>query len=223
MSKQKMIRVVIVEDDRRIRNTLIEVLASSDYCECIGAFSTGLAAVSEIPQLAPDVILMDINLPDLSGVECVAKITPTLPKTQILMLTVYQNPEMIFSALAAGAHGYLLKPVLPEHLLKAVREIREGGVPMSPTIARKVLSSFHQRPNGAPVDPVDPMESGVHQLGPREKQVLDFLVMGYSYKEIASELNIGVSTVGTYVQRIYEKLHVRSRRDILSRYGSPLR
>ena len=137
-----------------------------------------------------------------------------LPDAQIIMLTVYQDPDTIFQALAAGAHGYLVKPVMPERLLEAIRELRAGGVPMSRTIARKVIDAFRQ-----PV-PTSAVGMAVEEasLGPREQEVLDFLVAGYSYKEIAGELDIKVSTVGTYVKRIYEKLHVCSRREILARY-----
>jgi DNA-binding NarL/FixJ family response regulator len=209
-----MIKVAIVEDDARIRKVVTEVLASAKDCECIGAFADGATAVAKLPSLVPDVILMDINLPDLSGVECVARISPQLPGAEIIMLTVFQDPETIFRALAAGAHGYLVKPVMPKKLLEAIREIRSGGVPMSPGIAREVVDFFRREPanpaSGVPVE-----DAG---LGPREQQVLEFLVDGLSYKEIADELGITSNTVGTYVQRIYEKLHVRSRREIVSYY-----
>ncbi len=206
------INVAVVEDDARLRRTLAEVLASAKDCQCVGLFPTGNAALAGIPPLKPDVILMDINLPDLSGVECVAQLAPQLPQTQIIMLTVYQDTETIFRALSAGAHGYLVKPVMPDRLLEAIREIRAGGVPMSRTIARQVIDFFH-RPAPPPTSGTAVEEAG---LGSREQQVLEFLVAGLSYKEIASELNIKTSTVGTYVQRIYEKLHVRSRREIIA-------
>jgi DNA-binding NarL/FixJ family response regulator len=191
-----------------------EVLASAKDCQCVGAFADGTSAVAQVPSLAPDVILMDISLPDLSGVECVVRISPQLPGAEIIMLTVYQDPETIFQALAAGAHGYLVKPVMPKKLLEAIREIRAGGVPMSPGIAREVIDFFRREPakpaSGAAVEDVG--------LGPREQQVLKSLVDGLSYKEIAGELGITSNTVGTYVQRIYEKLHVRSRREIIAYY-----
>jgi DNA-binding NarL/FixJ family response regulator len=209
-----MIKVAVVEDDTRIRRALREILSSAKDCQCVGAFAKGEEAVRAIPTLQPDVVVMDVNLPDLSGVECVARLAPQLPESQIVMLTVYQDPETIFQALAAGAHGYLVKPVMPEKLLDAIREIRAGGVPMSRTIARKVIEVFRQ-PTPPPVVGAL-MEDAT--LGPREQQVLEFLMAGLSYKEIASELGLKVSTVGTYVQRIYEKLHVRSRREIIARY-----
>jgi len=196
---------------------LKEVLACAADCRCVGAFAKGTDALESLPTLSPDVIVMDVNLPDLSGVECVARLAPQLPGTQIIMLTVYQDPETIFQALAAGAHGYLVKPVMPEKLLEAIREIRAGGVPMSRTIARKVIEVF-RRPVPPPV-----LSMAVEDatLGVREQEILRLLVAGLSYKEIAGELSIKVSTVGTYVQRIYEKLHVRSRREIIARYRTP--
>ena len=209
-----MIKVAIVEDDARIRKVVTEVLATAKDCQCVGAYADGTTAVAKLPSLAPDVILMDINLPDLSGVECVARIAPQLPAAEIIMLTVYQDPETIFQALAAGAHGYLVKPVMPKKLLEAIREIRSGGVPMSPGIAREVIDFFRREPakpaSGAAVEDVG--------LGPREQQVLKSLVDGLSYKEIAGELGITSNTVGTYVRRIYAKLHVRSRREIIAYY-----
>ena len=211
-----MIKVAIVEDDARIRKVVTEVLASAKDCQCVGAFADGATAVAKLPSLAPDVILMDINLPDLTGVECVARISPQLPGAEIIMLTVYQDPETIFQALAAGAHGYLVKPVMPQKLLEAIREIRSGGVPMSPGIAREVVDFFRRKP-AKPPSGAAAEDAG---LGPREQQVLKFLVDGLSYKEIAGELGITSNTVGTYVRRIYEKLHVRSRREIVVFYKS---
>lgn len=209
-----MIKVAIVEDDARIRRMLTEVLASAKDCECIGVYPNGASAVTKLPELAPDVILMDINLPDINGVDCVSQIAPQLPNTQIIMLTIYQNPEMIFQALAAGAHGYLVKPVMPQKILEAIREIHAGGAPMSPNIAREVIVFFQRTPataeSGTPIKEAD--------LGPRERQVLEFLIDGLTYKEIAGELDITIWTVATYVRRIYEKLHVHNRRGIIARY-----
>lgn len=213
-----MIKVAIVEDDARIRRVVTEVLATASDCTCVGVFSDGTTAAARLPALAPDVILMDINLPDITGVECVAQIAPQLPRTEIIMLTVYQDPDTIFQALAAGAHGYLVKPVMPKKLLDAIREIRDGGVPMSPSIAREVIDFFRRRPL-APAASNAPDDA---TLAPREQQVLDYLVAGLAYKEIASELGITISTVATYVRRIYEKLHVRTRREIIARYKTPV-
>lgn len=233
MNKQ-IIRVAVVEDDSRLRRTFTDILDDADDCECVGVFATGQQAVRGIPPLAPDVLIMDVNLPDSSGVECVAALSPQLPDTQILMVTVYQDPETTFEALAAGAHGYLVKPVMRDQLLAAIREVRSGGVPMSPTIARKVIQTFRRHEptppkNGAaaPIgrltfaSPKTPAEPEPETLAPREQQVLELLVKGYSYKDVSKELSISTSTVGTYVQRIYEKLHVSSRREIVDRLGKP--
>ena len=215
------IRVAVVEDDARLRRTFVDVLESSTEFRCVGAFATGAEAVEGIPKLAPDVVIMDVNLPDTTGVECVKILAPQLPATQILMVTVYQDPDTTFQALAAGAHGYLVKPVLSERLLEAIREIRAGGVPMSRTIARKVIETFRSREaadaagtSAARASSAFPDEES---LTPREEQVLELLVEGFSYKEISQRLGISTSTVGTYVQRIYEKLHVSSRREIMAR------
>jgi len=226
------IRVAIVEDDSRLRRTFTDILEAANDCDCVGVFATGEQAICRIPPLAPDVIIMDVNLPDSSGVKCVAALSPQLPETQILMVTVYQDPETTFDALAAGAHGYLLKPVMKEQLLSAIREVRNGGVPMSPVIARKVIQTFRRRePSAAPdstaahrgrltVTPSNEPPTDTETLAPREQQVLELIVKGYSYKEVAKQLAISTSTVGTYVQRIYDKLHVSSRREIMERSGA---
>jgi len=209
-----MIKVALVEDDARIRLVLTEVVNAAKDCQCVGAYPTGASAVAMLPALKPDVILLDINLPDISGVDCVLKLAPQLPDTQIIMLTIYQDPELIFQALTAGAHGYLVKPVMPKKLLEAIREIRAGGAPMSPNIARAVIHSFHSKPS-------TPWPSAIIEddaLGPRENRVLNYLMEGLTYKEIAGELDISVWTVATYVRRIYEKLHVYSRRGIIAHY-----
>jgi DNA-binding NarL/FixJ family response regulator len=215
----RSISVAIVEDDQRLRTTLEQVLGEAEGCRLVGAFATVADAVQGIPWLAPDVILMDINLPDGTGVDCVAALAPQLPQTQILMLTAYQDPDTTFRAITAGARGYLVKPVKAARLVEAIREIREGGVPMSRTIARKVIEAFSRMNAGsraaAPAQPASTAEDDV-SLTPREQQVLELLVAGCSYKEAASQLGISTSTVGVYVARIYEKLHVSSRREIVA-------
>jgi len=208
------IRVAIVEDDVRLRRMVEEVLTSAADCKCVGVFSNGASALEGLPRLRPDVIVMDINLPDLNGVDCVEQVAPMLPDTQIVMLTVYQDTDTIFRALSVGAHGYLVKPVMPMKLLEAIREIREGGVPMSRTIARKVVETFR----GPPATPAAAAVGDDTGLSGRERQVLEMLVGGYSYKEIADQLGVKLGTVSTYVQRIYEKLHVHTRREIIERY-----
>lgn len=215
-----MIQVAVVEDDARLRRMVAETLATSKTCCCAAMYSNGASAIAELPKLAPDVVLMDINLPDISGVECVAQIAHLLPKTEIIMLTVFQDPATIFQALAAGAHGYLVKPVMPKQLLDSIVEIRAGGVPMSPGIAREVIDYF-RRP--APNPPARKGISEENQLGTREQQVLEALNQGLTYKEIAAELNISIWTVATYVRRIYEKLHVSSRSEIIAHFRKKAR
>jgi len=213
----ELIRVAVVEDDVRLQRVLTEVLDSAPDCTCVGVFSSGSTAIDKVPPLKPDVVIQDINLPDISGVDCVAQISPQVPQAQFLMLTVYQDTETIFQALAVGAHGYLVKPVMPKALLEAIREIRSGGVPMSRSIARHVVDFFRRPTPAYPArNPPAEMNPSLENLGPREQEVLEFLVAGLAYKEIAAELEISVSTVSTYVQRIYEKLHVRSRREIIA-------
>jgi DNA-binding NarL/FixJ family response regulator len=211
------IRVAIVEDDARLRRAFIDVLESASDCECVGDFATGTDAVREIPPLAPDVVIMDVNLPDSTGVEYIAALSTKLPRSQILIVTVYQDPETTFQALAAGAHGYLVKPVMPDRLLEAIREVREGGVPMTRTIARKVIQAFRTQGSAPPApQPELPPEIDV-SLAPREQQVLELLCEGCYYKEIAKKLGISISTVGTYVKRIYEKLHCTNRWEVVAR------
>ncbi len=217
----RKINVALVEDDARLRKAVERGLAGADTCRLVGMFATAADAIREIPALAPDVILMDVNLPDRSGVECVAELAPQLPGTQILMLTVYQDPDTAFQAIAAGAHGYLIKPVMPKRLVEAIREVREGGVPMSRAIARQVIEAFrtmHERPAtaAAAAEPSHADAAPADPLTPRERQVLELLVEGYSYKETAAQLGISIGTVGTYVERIYEKLHVSCRREMVA-------
>ena len=138
MNPPELIRVAVVEDHVRLQRVLTEVLSSAPDCACVGVFSSGATAIAKVPPLKPDVVIQDINLPDISGVDCVAQISPQVPQAQFIMLTVYQDTETIFQALAAGAHGYLVKPVMPKALLEAIREIRSGGVPMSMPPSRPV-------------------------------------------------------------------------------------
>jgi len=211
------IRVAIVEDDTRLRRAFVDVLDSAADCSCVGAFATGTDAVRDIPPLAADVVIMDVNLPDSTGVEYIAALSEKLPQSQILIVTVYQDPETTFQALAAGAHGYLVKPVMPDRLLAAIREVREGGVPMTRTIARKVIQAFRNQPAPPPTLPAEAPLQIDASLAPREQQVLELLCEGCYYKEIAKKLGISISTVGTYVKRIYEKLHCTNRYEVVAR------
>lgn len=224
-----VIRVAVVEDDARLRRAFVDSLESSSDCRCVGAFATGQEAVHGIPPLDPDVVIMDVNLPDSTGMEYIQALSANLPRSQILIVTVYQDPETTFQALAAGAHGYLVKPVMPDRLLEAIREVREGGVPMTRTIARKVIQAFRDRqspgagetPPGRAARKASPQPTERAEedatLAPREQQVLELLVEGLFYKEIAKKLGISISTVGTYVKRIYEKLHCTNRWEVVAR------
>jgi DNA-binding NarL/FixJ family response regulator len=203
------ISVSIVEDDLGVRSSLAKLIDSSPGYRCLSHHPTAESAMQELPKAHPDVILMDINLPGLSGVECVRRIKPVLPRTQIIMLTVYQNTEHIFNALAAGATGYLLKQTPPAELLSAIHEVHGGGSPMSSHIARKIVQSFQK-----PVPAAHDMDN----LSPRESEVLDLLAKGYLYKEIADKMGLSYATVHTHIRHIYEKLHVRSRTEAVARH-----
>lgn len=212
------ISVSIVEDDAGVRSSLAKLIDSSPGFRCLSQHPSAESAMQEIPKTNPHVVLMDINLPGLSGVECVRKLKPILPAAQIIMLTVYQNTEHIFNALAAGATGYLLKQTPPAELLAAIRDVHGGGSPMSSHIARKIVQSFQKPVSAAP---------DTDNLSPRESEVLDFLAKGYLYKEIADKMCLSYATVHTHIRHIYEKLHVRSRTEAVARHlghgRSPLR
>lgn len=203
------ISVSIVEDDSGVRSMLAKLINSSPGYRCVSEHADAESALIEIPKLKPDVALMDINLPGISGVECVRRLKPALPGTQVIMLTVYQNTEHIFNALAVGATGYLLKQTPPAELLAAIRDVHEGGSPMSSHIARKIVQSF-QQPESASRE----MET----LSQREAQVLDLLAKGFLYKEIADAMKVSYATVHTHIRHIYEKLHVRSRTQAVAKH-----
>jgi len=203
------IKVAIVEDEAAVRGSLEGILRRSGDCECVSTFGSGEEAVGGLPKLQPGVVLMDVNLPGMDGVECVRQLSAVLPNTYFLMLTVHEDPDSIFNSLAAGASGYLLKPVRAAELLAAVKDVFAGGAPMTSNIARKVVQSFKHSTPTAPE---------TEKLTPREIEVLDFLVKGYSYKEVADALSISYGTVHTHIERIYKKLHVQSRAQAVARY-----
>jgi DNA-binding NarL/FixJ family response regulator len=203
------IRVAIVEDNARFRGGLERLIRTAPGFECVSVQGSAEAALAEIPATHPDVVLMDINLPGMNGVECVRLLKPQIGEGQIMMLTVYENTELIFQALSAGATGYLLKQTPPADLLAAVREVRDGGSPMSSHIARKVVASFQQPPSTAAAE--------LATLSAREQQVLDYLVRGFLYKEIAEAMGISYDTVHSHLRKIYEKLHVRSRTEAVAK------
>jgi len=203
------ITVAIVEDDQGIRETLIRLLDGAPGFRCLGTFATGEEALLWLPKMAPAVVLVDINLPKMSGIDLVAALKASDTAMHFLVLTVYEDSAKIFQALAAGASGYLLKRVPPAKLLEAVREVHEGGSPMSSSIARQVVQSFHRMGSAK-------RESD--NLSPREQEILQLLTDGFLYKEIAEKLSIGRETVRTYIRRIYEKLHVRTRTEAVVKH-----
>jgi DNA-binding NarL/FixJ family response regulator len=206
------ITVSIVEDDVALRPIYARWLKQAEGFRVLSQFGDGLQALATLPQDKPDVVLMDINLPGLNGVECVRQLKVKMPGTQFVMITVYEDPDRIFNALAAGATGYLLKETAREELLDALREVHRGGSPMSSGIARKVVQCFQKPPPAAPE--VEP-----HKLSAREEEVLDLVSRGYLLKEISDALKLSEHTVDTYLRRIYEKLHVHSRAQAAARYA----
>ena len=203
------ISVSIVEDNDKLRGTLARVLNRADGFHCASQYANAEDALKDLPQARPDVVLMDINLPGMNGVECVRQLKTLIPEIQVMMLTVYEDTENIINALAAGASGYLLKRTTSKELLEAIQEVRRGGSPMSMHIARKVVQSLQK---SAPAE--QPGES----LSEREQQVLDLLSQGLIYKEIADKLAISYETVHTYIRRIYEKLQVRTRTEAVAKF-----
>jgi DNA-binding NarL/FixJ family response regulator len=203
------IAVAIVEDNAGIAEELEAIIREDPLCKCVGICRNLQTALKKIPALAPDVVIMDIQLPDGSGIEGTERLKRLLPATQIMMFTIYEDSEQIFRALAAGASGYLLKRTAPEILLRSIHELKQGGVPMTGEVARKVIHSFRRDPAGA---------AKLEQLTPREEQVLDLLAKGFLSKEIARQLSVSVETVNTHLKHIYEKLHVRSRTEAVIKY-----
>lgn len=208
--KKKMIRVALVEDDDKIRNNLIDLLEGSDGFRCVGAYPNAEDALEDIPGKAPDIVLMDINLPGIDGIECTQRLKMKMPELLIVMLTVYEDVNKIFNSLQAGAVGYLLKLTPHQELLSSLKDVLQGGSPMSAQIARKVVQSFHREPKQN--------KSGEPSLTPREEEILELLSKGYLYKEIASELVISPDTVHNHLRKIYEKLQVHSRTEAVVKY-----
>ena len=206
------IRVSIVEDDLGVRQGLRRLFKQADEFQFLSDYETGESALENIPQEKPDVVVMDISLPGMDGVECVRRLKAQSPSTQVLMLTVYEDTDRVFSAIQAGASGYMLKRTTPQELLKAVRDLSTGGAPMTSLIARKVVDAFR-----TPVSATTQAE-GVEDLSNRERDVLMMLAKGYLVKEIAEHLGLGYGTVRTYIRRTYEKLHVRSRAQAVAKY-----
>jgi DNA-binding NarL/FixJ family response regulator len=198
----KAIRVALVEDDPQVREGLVSLISSAPGFHCAAACASAEEALKRLPPLSPEVVLMDIHLPGMSGIECIRRLKQQHPEMLISMLTVFEDHDRIFQSLTAGASGYLLKQTPPAKLLEAISELHHGGSPMSAQIARHVVETF-QRPA--------PPELPDADLTPREQEIIRFLAKGYLYKEIAEQLDLSVETVRTHLHRIYDKLHVRSR------------
>jgi len=203
------IQVAIVEDDEEIRANLTHRVSNHGTLRLAGSYPDAESALAELPLARPNVVLMDINLPGIDGVECVRRLKPKMPDVQFIMLTVYEDNNRLFQSLIAGASGYLLKRTPPGKLISAIKEAYEGGSPMTPQIARRVVLHFQQAPEPA---------SDVKRLSPREKDVLDQLAKGFRYKEIVDNLGISSGTLHSYIRNIYEKLHVHSRTEAVVKF-----
>jgi DNA-binding NarL/FixJ family response regulator len=202
-------KVAIVEDNRTLREQLVKIVSTAPGLKCVGSYRTAEEALQGIPNELPDVILMDIKLPGMSGIDCVARLKEIMPAVQIIIVTVYEDSERIFCALRSGASGYLVKSGPPEKLLEAIRDVSQGGSAMSTHIARKVVQHFQM---------IGPASAKTEQLSPREREVLELLASGYIYKEIGEKLSIATETVRTYVKHICQKLHVKNRLEAVARH-----
>ncbi|HET7624887.1 MAG TPA: response regulator transcription factor [Verrucomicrobiae bacterium] len=206
-----MTKIAIVEDNKTIRESLMEFVQADKDCACVCVCANGGEALRAIPKCEPEIVLMDIQLPDISGIECTAQLKQLMPSVQIIMVTVYEDTERIFKALRVGASGYLLKRSAPEELVQAIREVRLGGAPMSREIARKVIASFKEPLTAA---------AEVEDLSPREREILELLAQGFANKEIASRTGVSDGTVRWHLRHVYHKLHVRSRTEAALKFRS---
>ena len=203
------IRVAMIEDDEEIRSNLGDAISAHRDFRLVGCYPDAESALKSIPDANPRVVLMDINLPGMDGVQCVRRLKAAMPQTEFIMLTVYQDSALLIQSLMAGASGYLLKRTAPDKLLAAIREVCDGGAPMTPGMARRVVQHFQEAPSPT---------SDLARLTPREKDVLDQLARGFCYKEVADNLHIGTGTLQTHVHNIYEKLRVHSRTEAVVKY-----
>jgi DNA-binding NarL/FixJ family response regulator len=204
-----VIAVSIVEDIQDIRESLQQLIEASDNFLCLSAYSNAEDAVKDLPAVKPDIVLMDINLPGMNGIECIRRVKTACPQLQFMMFTIYEDSEQVFDALAAGASGYLLKKTPRDKILPSIQELYEGGSPMSTQIARKVVSYFQKEKEAS---------NNEAQLSAREIEVLELLSKGFVYKEIAVRLNIATGTVRQHIHKIYEKLHVQNRTEALNKF-----
>ncbi len=214
MQMRAPLRVALVDDKSDIRATWSELIESFQEFQCVCVCSSGTDALARLPDAKPDVVLMDIHMPAMSGIECTSRLRQMLPAVRIVMLTEVDDDEMVFLALEAGADGYLLKRIKPGDLRAGLIEVASGGAPMSSGIARRVVEFFHRRPRKRP--------DGL-RLTPREEEVLLLLSQGYSNKEIAERLTMGVETVRSHLKHVYEKMHVRSRAEAVGKMGGWLK
>lgn len=205
------LKVSIVDDDEGIRSSLAGLIRRAPALELLGEYSNAETAVSEIPSRPPDVLLMDINLPGMNGVDCVRQLKAALPQLQVLMLTVYEDSDSLFKSFKAGASGYLLKRTAPARLLEAIHEVNDGGAPMTPQLARRLVQFFNEPPQ-------NPEAARIAQLTANERAFLGQLANGYTYKEIAEAMRLSIDNVRSYVRTVYEKLHVHSRTEAVVKY-----
>ncbi len=209
-----LIKIAIVEDLQEVAEGLAAIIASDNQLQLLASYRTAEAAAIELPIIYADIVIMDINLPGITGIECIKRIKPRLPNTQFMMFTVYENNEQVFEALKAGASGYLLKKTAPLQILDAVKELYKGGSPMSATIARKLVNIFQEK---------NVAQENMHfqALSVREKEVLELTAKGMLYKEIADQLGISFGTVRQHLHKIYEKLHVQNKTEAINKvYGN---
>jgi DNA-binding NarL/FixJ family response regulator len=206
-----MTKIAIVEDNKVIRESLTEFAQSDQEFRCVCVASTAEEALKIFPKHEPEIVLMDIQLPNMSGIDCIAQMKRLLPSVHIIMVTVYEDTERIFKALRMGACGYLLKRCTPEELIAAIREVRQGGAPMSREIARKVIASFQEPVKAA---------AEVEDLSPRELEILELLAGGFPNKAIADRLGLTDGTVRWHLRHVYHKLHVRSRTEAALKFRS---
>ncbi len=213
--EHRMITVAIVEDNKDIREALEMIIRMSDSCKLVGSYPRAEEAVTGLAECLPNVVLMDINLGGMSGIECVRQVKPAHPEILFMMCTVYEEDEKIFEALAVGANGYILKKTSPNRMLEAIRELHDGGAPMSSQIARKVVAAFSQ---GAPGNHFISGPRRLDGLSNRETEILELLAKGLLYKEIAAQLGISQETVRKHVYHIYDKLHVNNRVEAVNKF-----
>jgi RNA polymerase sigma factor (sigma-70 family) len=214
MTSPDPIRVAIVEDDRKLRLQLVDMLGEQDGMVCVGTCASGEEALRVLPPLSPDVVLMDIHLQGMSGIDCTRELKHHLPGTQIVMLTMFDDSDKIFAALRAGATGYLLKRFAAAELTGAIQQARAGGSPMTPQIARQVVQAFREQS----LAPKQATDTELEQLTDRERELLSLMARGKHYKEVAEALNISTDTVRSHIRRIYKKLHVHSRTEAVVKF-----